>query len=553
MTLNRRQILKAMSASFLAANAKRGSAASQFVSPLGNKVEPMARGKFEPTWESLQQYQTPDWYRDAKFGIWAHWGPQCQPEYGDWYARNMYMEGSADYKFHLEHYGHPSKFGFKDVIHQWKAENWDPDRLISLYKRAGAQYFCALANHHDNFDNFNSKYQPWNSVKLGPKKDLIGGWARAARAQGLKFGVSVHASHAWMWYEVSQGADKNGPLAGVPYDGKLTKADGKGLWWDGLDPQELYAQSHTAGKVTNTGRLWDWPTDGSASVPDVPYCERFYIRIADLINKYHPDLVYYDDDALPLYPISDAGLRLAAHLYNSNMKLHGGKLEAVMNGKGLKDLQRKAMVWDIERGQSSTIEPEPWQTDTCIGNWHYDRKVFEQHKYKTAATVVHTLADIVSKNGNLQLSVPVKSDGTLDSDEVAIVEGIAHWMEINREGIFGTRPWKVFGEGPASQTAPLRAQGFNEGTGKPVTADDVRFTTRKDALYMIELGVPTQELRVKSLGNAARLVDRPVESIVLLGSDEKLQWKLADDALSIAAPRSAPSPEALVYKLTFKG
>jgi alpha-L-fucosidase len=552
MRVNRRQALKTISAGWVAMNARRGIAGPQFISPIGDKVEPTAKGKFAPTWESLQQYKTPEWYRDAKFGIWAHWGPQCQPEYGDWYARNMYLEGNADYKFHLEHYGHPSKFGFKDVIHQWKAENWDPDKLISLYKRAGAQYFCALANHHDNFDNFDSKYQPWNSVRIGPKKDLIGGWARAARAHGLRFGVSVHASHAWMWYEPSQGADKSGPLAGVPYDGKLTKANGRGQWWDGLDPQDLYAQRHTPGKLTDTAKLWDWATDVGASIPDVAYCERFYNRTADLINKYHPDLIYYDDDALPLYPISDAGLRLAAHLYNSNMKLHGGRLEAVMNGKQLKDLQRKAMVWDIERGQSSTIEPEPWQTDTCIGNWHYDRRVFEQHKYKTAATVVHTLADVVSKNGNLQLSVPVKSDGTLDSDEVGIVEGIAHWMGINRESIFGTRPFKVFGEGPASLSAPLRAQGFNEGRGKPVTADDVRFTTRKDALYIIELGVPAKELRVQSLGKTARLLDRPIESIAMLGSTEKLEWKQGDDALSIAAPHATPSPEALVYKMTLK-
>jgi alpha-L-fucosidase len=550
--MNRRQALKAISATLLAAQARTGYAASQFVSPLGTKVEPMAKGKFEPTWESLQQYQTPTWYRDAKFGIWAHWGPQCQPEYGDWYARKMYIEGQADYQFHLAHYGHPSKVGFKDVIHQWRAENWDPDKLMSLYKRAGAQYFCALANHHDNFDNFDSKYQPWNSVRLGPKRDLIGGWARAARAQGLKFGVSVHASHAWMWYEVAQGADAAGPMAGVPYDGKLTKADGKGQWWDGLDPQELYAQSHAAGTPLPTARVWDWPTDIGASVPDVAYCERFYNRTVDLINKYHPDLVYYDDDALPLYPISDAGLKLAAHLYNSNMKLHGGRLEAVLNGKGLKDLQRKAMVWDIERGQSSTIEPEPWQTDTCIGNWHYDRKVFEQHKYKTAATVIQTLADIVSKNGNLMLSIPVKSDGTLDSDEIGVVEGIAHWMEINRECIFGTRPWKVFGEGPGSESAPLRAQGFNEGRGKPVTADDVRFTTHGNALYIIELGVPSRELRIQSLGKTPKLLDRPIESMALLGSSEKLEWRQGDDALYISPPHSTPSPEALVYKVNLR-
>jgi alpha-L-fucosidase len=553
MKLNRRQALKALSAAWLASRSSVASpAAQQFVSPVGPSAEPMATGKFEPTWESLQQYRTPDWYRDAKFGIWAHWGPQCQPEYGDWYARRMYIQGDADYQFHLEHYGHPSKFGFKDVIHEWKAENWDPVHLLDLYKAAGAQYFVALANHHDNFDNYDSKYQAWNSVKLGPKKDLIGGWARAAREHGLPFGVSIHAAHAWMWYEVAQGSDKTGPLAGVPYDGKLTKADGAGKWWDGLDPQELYAQSHIPGKLTNTSKLWDWPTNIGASVPDVAYCQRFYNRTVDLIDKYHPDLMYYDDTALPLYPISDAGLRLAAHFYNSNMKRNGGRLEAVLNGKVLTESQRKCMVWDIERGQSSVIEPEVWQTDTCLGNWHYDRKVLERHGYKTAATVVHTLADVVSKNGNLLLNVPVKGDGTIDADERAVVAGITHWMGINRESIIATRPWKVFGEGPASQGAPLRAQGFNEGKGKPVTGDDVRFTTRAGNLYIIQLGVPTRELRLKTLGASAGHLDRPIENIALLGSDEKLVWKQAADALSISEPHEAPSPEALVYKVTMK-
>jgi alpha-L-fucosidase len=158
----------------------------------------MARGPFTPDWDSLAAYRTPDWFRNAKFGIWAHWGPQCEPEFGDWYARGMYEEGSDAYKYHLKKYGHPSQFGFKDIIHQWKAERWDPDALVSLYKQAGARYFVALANHHDNFDLYASKYQPqWNSTRLGPKKDLIAGWGAAARRHGLRFGVSVHAAHAW--------------------------------------------------------------------------------------------------------------------------------------------------------------------------------------------------------------------------------------------------------------------------------------------------------------------------------------------------------------------
>ena len=206
--------------------------------------EPVAPGPYEPTVESLSAYQCPEWFRDAKFGIWAHWGPQCQPENGDWYARNMYEPHMRSYGYNIDVKGHPSEFGFKDWIHEWKAQNWDPDALIKLYAETGARYFMTLANHHDNFDLYDSKYQSWNSTVLGPEKDIVGGWAEACRKYGLRFGVSVHASHAWCWYEVSRGSDEKGVLKGVPYDGVLTAADGKGKWWEGLDPQELYEQRH---------------------------------------------------------------------------------------------------------------------------------------------------------------------------------------------------------------------------------------------------------------------------------------------------------------------
>jgi alpha-L-fucosidase len=513
-------------------------------------AEPVLAGQFEPTWGSLKLYQVPQWFRDAKFGIWAHWGPQCEPEDGDWYGRNLYIQGSGQNVFHVAHYGPPSQSGFKDVIHLWKAENWDPEKLLALYKRAGAQYFFALANHHDNFDNWNSQFQPWNSVALGPKKDLIGGWAKAARDNGLRFGVSVHAAHAWMWYEPSQDADRTGPLTGVPYDGKLTKADGEGLWWDGLDPQDLYAQNHTPSRTSNAGRLWDWPTNGICTLPDQAYCDKFYNRTIDLINQYHPDLIYFDDTVLPLYPVSDAGLKLAAHFYNTNLKLHGD--DGVLFGKILNPAQRQCMVWDIERGQSSVIEPLPWQTDTCLGDWHYNRAIFDQHRYKTAKTVIQTLADVVSKNGNLLLSVPVRADGTIDSDETAIVGGIATWMDVNQESIFGTRPWKVFGEGPASAGAPIRAQGFNEGRGRPVTAADVRFTVKGNTLYAIELGWPTNGVSIKSLGKSAKLLNGHIRKVQLLGSNETIQWKQTAEALVILQPKSEPNDFAVVYKIALR-
>jgi alpha-L-fucosidase len=523
--------------------------------PVDTSSEPVAQGKFQPTWESLDQYQVPEWFRDAKFGIWAHWGPQCQPEDGDWYARSMYQEGSEQYRFHVAHYGPPSQFGFKDVIHEWKAENWDPEKLMALYKRAGAQYFFALANHHDNFDLWDSKYQPWNSVAIGPRKDLIGGWARAARENGLRFGVSVHAAHAWTWYEPAQGADKIGPLAGVPYDGKLTKADGGGKWWDGLDPQDLYAQNHAPSpgyeNPDSIHARWGW--GNGASVPDAAYCTKFYNRTIDLINKYQPDLIYFDDTVMPLWPVSDAGLKIAAHFYNTNMQRHGGKNEAVLFGKILNEQQRHCMVWDIERGSSNQVEPLPWQTDTCIGSWHYQRSHFERHDYKSAQTVIRMLANIVSKNGNLLLNIPVRGDGTIDDDEVKVVEGIAKWMDINRECIFGTRPWKIFGEGPASEGAPISAQGFNEGKRKPFTAEDVRFTAKGGVLYAITLGVPKHTLRIKALGTAAKLLDKPVASVELLGGAEVLHWTQDADALTIDPVQEAPDDAALVFKITLRG
>jgi len=512
--------------------------------------EPMATGKFQPTWDSLKQYQVPDWYRDAKFGIWAHWGPQCEPEQGDWYARNMYFQGKPQNVFHVAHYGPPSQFGFKDVIHIWKAENWDPEKLMELYKRAGAQYFFALADHHDNFDLWNSKYQPWNSVAIGPQKDLIGGWAKAARANGLHFGVSVHAAHAWSWYEPSQGSDRTGPLAGAPYDGKLTKADGKGKWWDGLDPQDLYAQNHVPGKKLQ----WDWDATKGSSVPDQAYCEKFYNRMIDLINNYQPDLLYFDDSVLPLWPISDAGLKVAAHFYNSNMALHNGKLEAVMFAKDLDDDQKQCMVLDIERGQSPQIEPLPWQTDTCIGNWHYQRSLFDHHKYKTAKMVIQSLADIVSKNGNLLLNIPVRGDGTIDSDEIAIVKSIGDWMQVNQEGIFGTRPWKVFGEGPTAEATPApnaRGLNFNEGKGSANTAADIRYTSKGNVIYAISLGVPKKPLNLKSLGAASGLVSGRVANVSILGDPEKTEWSQEPGGLTVNPPQTKPVTDyAVVYKIT---
>lgn len=499
--------------------------------------EPIMQGPFLPTWESLEKYQTPAWFRDAKFGIWAHWGPQCQPEFGDWYAREMYIEGSKKADFHRTKYGHPSKFGFKDVINEWKAVQWNPDELLALYKKAGAEYFVALANHHDNLDLYKSKYQSWNSLRVGPKKDIIGAWAKAAKKQGLHFGVSVHAAHAWSWYEPAQRADKEGAMKGVPYDGKLTKEEGKGLWWEGLDPQELYAQNHPLSEHSeNNGQIhkqWHW--GNGVAKPSQVYCDKFMNRTIDLINKYDPDLIYFDDTALPLWPASDVGLKIAAHYYNKSVKKNG-KVDVVINGKILDEQQRKTMVWDIERGQTSAIEPLPWQTCTCIGDWHYNRTIVENHAYRKAKAVIQALVDVVSKNGNLLLSVPVRADGTIDEDERAIVEEIGAWMAVNKESIVGTRPWKIFGEGPSSEKiTPLNAQGFNEGK-TAFTADDIRFVQKDTSLFVTFFGWPaTDKICVKALSLGNELYPNKINSVRLLGGTE-LTFERRVDGLYISLP-----------------
>ena len=509
-----------------------------------NFVEKIIAGPFSPTWESLSEYKTPDWFRDAKFGMWAHWGPQCQPEAGDWYAREMYMEGNRKYKHHIEKYGHPSEFGFKDVINTWKAENWNPDELVSLYKKVGAKYFMALANHHDNLDLYKSKYQKdWNSTKQGPKKDIIGGWAAAAKKHNLPFAVSVHAAHAWSWMETAQRSDEHGPHAGVPYDGKLTRKDGKGKWWDGLDPQELYAQDHKLSENALDNRAihkqWSW--GNGVTPPTQTYIDKFFNRTIDLINKYNPDMMYFDDSQVPMWPISDVGLKITAHLYNKSIK-EKGKLTGVVTGKGLNEAQKKAIVWDIERGQSNSIEPIPFQTDTCIGDWHYDREIYNKKGYKTAKTVIHMLVDVVSKNGNLMLNIPLRGDGSMDELERKIVEEIGIWMNANGESIYGTRPWKIFGEGPAlKQFAALNEQGFNEGKGAPFGAEDVRFVVKEQNLFATVLDWPAKgTVIIKSLAEGSAHYPEKITRIQLVSTGEYLKFERSTGGLKVYFPVEKP-------------
>jgi alpha-L-fucosidase len=476
-------------------------------------------GKFTGTVDSLTNYVCPDWFRDAKFGIWAHWGPQAVPRAGDWYARNMYLQGSPQYESHLKHFGHPSTNGYKDIIQLWKAEKWDPDALMGLYVKAGAKYFVSMGVHHDNFDLWNSKYHRWNAVKMGPHRDIVGEWKKAADKYGLRFGVSEHLGPSYGWFAPSHGYDQfyeSGARLGVPYDGADPKY------------QDLYHPDNN--EPFRWGPSW--------YATNLAWHLEWFNRIRDLVDQYQPDLLYTDGGI----PFGEVGRSLVAHFYNANAAAHSGHLEGVYNHKnmGTGEFIREAGVEDVERGVMADIDPLPWQTDTSIGDWFYS----DGFKYKTTAEVVHMLADIVSKNGNMLLNVVLYADGSLPPESKKFLDEMSVWMDVNGEAIYGTRPWKIFGEGPT-----ITATGhFKEDTA--YTARDIRFTTKNAVLYAISLGRPQEgKVIISSLAKTGDAKVNQIKEIKLLGSDHLLKFTQTDERLTVELPTQEISYLAFTLKI----
>src|SRR5579859_2631845 len=473
---------------------------------------PIAAGPFQPTPESLKQYRYPDWFRDAKFGIWAHWGPQSVPMDGDWYARQMYEQGHAQYADHLEHYGHPTTNGYKDIIPLWKAEKWDPDRLMALYKKAGARYFVSMGSHHDNFFLWNSKLHKWNAANMGPHRDVLGDWQRAAKKQGLHFGVSEHLGASFTWFQDSHKSDTNGPFAGVPYDGADPKYE------------DLY---HFPAEPGDTG----WYSTNPR------WHQMWFNEIKELVDNYHPDLLY-TDGGVPFG--NEVGRSLIAHLYNDSCSRNGGKLEVVYTCK-----QKSEGRWveDLERGVMPGINPYPWQTDTSIGDWFYNRN----WKFRPVSWTIHMLADIVSKNGNLLLNVVQRPDGSLDPEVEQMLHEMADWIALNGEAIYGTRPWLVYGEGPVRTKGGHFKEDFN------YTSKDIRFTTKGKTLYAVALGWPDDgQLLVRSLARTGANPNSKVTKVSLLGYQGKVEWTQTADGLSVRLPAQKLSPYTCALKISGK-
>ena len=414
---------------------------------------PMATGPYTADWQKLGlAYSTPQWWRDAKLGAWAHWDPQSMPEQGDWYAYRMYQQGSADFNYQVSHFGDPggaNAYGYKDICHNWVIDQWDPNALMDLYVQMGAKFFMAMGSHHDNFDNWDSSYQPWNSVKVGVKKDIVGTWAPIARQKGLRFGIGFHNTPArtWgQWMPIRYTSDSVGP-----YDAMQTTADGTGKWWQGMNPADLYGAKHSGDCSNNSCNTSSYGT-------------QFMYRVDEAICKYHPDVVYFDDHAGDSQ--TDLGVHMGlgsiaptilANYYNKSLAWSQGKMDVVMNMKGvggqydsfqnsaaLLPFAQRALVRSTEAATETQISAYPFQTELDIqgGNWHY----MTGAGYTSASSLVTTLMQNVSRNGSLLLNLTQHGRGNLDTQCTKNAQDIGAWLKVNGEAVYASRPFEVWGD-----------------------------------------------------------------------------------------------------------
>jgi alpha-L-fucosidase len=464
-------------------------------------------GPFQPNWDSLKNYKIPEWYQDAKFGIFIHWGAYSVPAFGnEWYPRNMYIQGSPEFKHQVETHGPQTVFGYKDFIPEFHAEHFDPTVWAALFKESGAKYVIPVAEHHDGFPMYNSGLTDWSAVKMGPHRDVIGELSKAIRAEGLHFGASSHrAEHYWF---LNGGREFPSDVQDPKYAAFYGPAH------VGIDPEK-----------NGTGH------------PDAAYLNDWLARSAEIVEKYHPELIYFDwwVEQKEFQPYLQ---RFAAFYYNQATK-EGVQPVLFRKNDAFPD---GTTVLDIERGGLDQIRAQHWQTDTSVSDksWGY----VENDTYKSPESIVWQLVDIVSKNGNLLLNIGPKSDGTIPEQAQTILRQIGAWLKINGDAIYGTRPWKKYGEGPTK----VVAGSFHDTATSPYTPQDIRFTTKNGALYAIALGWPKDgKLTIHSLGKSN---DFRVRDVALLGSETKIRWTQDADGLHLELPMESNGMYAYSFKIT---
>ncbi len=457
-------------------------------------------GKYEAGWESLKQYKEPEWFKDAKFGIFVHWGAYAVPAFGnEWYPLHMYTRDSDVYKHHREKWGPQKEFGYKDFIPMFKGEKWDPKVWVDLFKKAGARYVVPVAEHHDGFPMYDCSFTNWNAARMGPCRDVCRELAEAVRAGGMHFGVSSHRARHWYHYR---------------FDDDFDTSRG--------EHSKLYGVPHAADAPVSREFILDW-----------------YERTKELVDLFSPDILYFDfgwhrDEFGPWLP------RVVAYYYNHAAE-HG--YEPVLNYKA--KVPEGVAIFDVERGKADKIREHYWQTDTSISykSWGY----IEDDDFRSAASVVHDLVDIVSKNGNLLMNVGPMADGTIPEGAIGPLVETGEWLKVNGEAIYGTRHWKTYGEGPTGQ-----AKAFKERTQAAYTAEDIRFTTKGDHLYAICLGWPGEKCLVKTLRTGGPLAADEIGEVAMLGGDQKLSWSQDDKGLTINTPKKKPCDHAYAFKIAMK-
>jgi alpha-L-fucosidase len=487
------------------------------------KVKAGVPGPFRSNWQSLGTYEAPDWFRDAKFGIFLHFGVYSVPAFAnEWYSRTMYQPGNPSYDHHIATYGPQNKFGYKDFIPLFRAEKFNADAWVDLFARAGARYIVPVAEHCDGFPMYDSQFTAWSAAKMGPHRDVVAELEHATRARGLNFGVSSHRAEHWWWYE-----------GGMRFPSDVQDAKYEGIYGPAA-PMALVDQRD--GKEPNPDHLERWLP------PDQGFLDDWLARSTELVDRYHPDLLYFD--WWIAQPRFKAGLQLfAAYYYNSAAARHQG---VVLTYKG-EAMPANTATLDIERGKMDELRLLPWQTDTSVSikSWGYA----EHDEYRDPKSLIAELVDVVSKNGNLLLNVGPKSDGTIPEEAKAVLLQMGEWLRTNGEAIYGTRPWIMYGEGPT-----LAKSGREMGSDRQTyTAQDIRFTTRRDSLYATALDWPANgQLLIHTLGRGLPYLPGPVCSVELLGATQPISFHQEEDGLYLSVPSSPPNPYAYVFRIHSK-